>query len=132
MAPWGNFVLDKGMNAAAALTKFRCVKGTAATPESVSPIAAITDDIIGVGQFGVSAGDITRGKGASIRVIGVSETEAAGAIGMWARCQLAADGRVVAGVGASGARLVGICVGNPSTNAGDRISMLVLVGGPLL
>src|SRR5215467_7444988 len=111
---WGNFLLDSGFDAAAAITKFRCVKLSAA--ETVTPVTAITDTVIGVSQFGVASSEILRGKGASIRIWGVTECEAAGAIAVGQRCQLETTGRVSAEVGASGKRLVGVCVGHPSTN----------------
>jgi hypothetical protein len=94
----------------------------------LAPVAAITDLSIGVAQFGVTTAELAKGKDGSVRVIGVSEVEAAGAIPCPSLCTLENDGRVSALVGASGKRIVGMCVGNPSTNAGDRISMLVLVG----
>lgn len=122
---WGNFVLDKGFLATGALTKYRCVKA-AATTEQVSPIAAITDDIFGVAQFGITAAELLQGKDASIRLMGVSEVEAAGAIlyGRW--CTLEADGRVSQLVAASGKKIVGKCLGSPASNAGDRIAMLIV------
>lgn len=123
---WGNFVYDSGFNAAAAITKYRMCKLTAA--ETVGPVTAITDMAIGVEQFGVSALEIPKGKGASVRVIGVSEVEASTAIAVGVRCTLDATGTVSAEVGASGKRLVGICVGHPAAVSGDRIAMLVLVG----
>jgi hypothetical protein len=126
---WGNFVLDKGFDVASAITKYRCVKFTA--NETVGPTTAITDQIAGVAQFGVTAGEILKGKGSDTRMIGVSEVEAGGAIAVGVRCQLETTGVVTAEVGASGKRIVGICVGTPSTNSGDRIAMLILLGGPL-
>lgn len=126
---WGNFILDVGFNASAALTKYRGVKLTAA--ETVGPVTAITDNPIGWEQFGVTAPEIAKGKGSSCRVEGVTEAEASGAIAVGALCQLEADGRVSSIVGASGKRIVGQCVGHPSTNAGDRIAMLVFHGAAL-
>lgn len=123
---WGNFILDVGFNAAGALTKYRFVKLTAA--ETVNVCTAITDNPIGVAQFTVATGDLTRGKGASVRVEGVSEVEAVGAIAVGALCTLETDGRVSNYVAASGKRIVGQCVGHPSTNAGDRISLLIFHG----
>jgi Uncharacterized conserved protein (DUF2190) len=122
---WGNFVLDKGFLATAPLTRFRLVKAGAAT-EQVSPIVVITDDVFGVAQFGITAAELLDGKDASIRVIGVSEVEASGAIlyGRW--CTLDADGRVSQLVAASGKKIVGKCMGNPAVNAGDRIAMLIV------
>lgn len=122
---WGNFVLDKGFDAAAAITKFRCVKFSG-NPEEVTAIAANNDDIAGVAQFSVATTDLARGKGASVRMIGVSEVEAAGAIAIGKFCTLEADGRVSQLVAASGKKIVGKCVGSPSAAAGDRIAMLVL------
>ncbi len=125
----GNFVLDKGYTAAAALTKFRFCKYSAA--ETVTPITAITDKPAGVSQFGVTASEILQGKGSDIRLLGISEVEASGAIAVGDECELGSDGRVKVLAGSSGARIVGMCVGHPSTNAGDRISMLIYRGGGL-
>jgi|SRR5215471_9246654 len=126
---WGNFVLDSGFDAAAAITKFRAVKLSAAG--TVTPVTAITDVIVGFEQFGVSANDITRGKGASVRAMGITEAEANGAIAVGALCTLETTGQVSTYVGASGKRIVGQCVGHPSTNAGDRISLFVTITGAL-
>src|SRR3954462_13372189 len=116
---WGNFVLDKGQLAAGAITKYRAVKQTAV--ETVGPITANTDEFFGFAQFGITAGELAQGKDASVRVMGVTEAEAVGAIGIGVWVTLEADGRVSALVGASGKTIVGKCVGTPSTNAGDRI-----------
>lgn len=121
---WGNFVLDVGFDAAAALTKFRAVKFTA-TAETVTPVTANTDLIAGIAQFTVATADLTRGKGASVRVMGVSEAEAVGAIALGALVTLEADGRVSTYAGSSGKRIIGRCVGSPAANAGDRISLLI-------
>ena len=126
----GNFVLDKGYGCVAAITKFRGVKLTGNT-EEVGPVTAITDDPIGWAQFAVSLAEVAKGKGPSVRLIGITEAEAAGAIAVGARCQLEADGRVSALVGASGKRIVGRCVGHAAVNAGDRISMLIYQGNAL-
>lgn len=122
---WGNFVLDKGFLATASLTKYRCVKFGPAS-EQVSPVTAITNDIVGVAQFSISAAELADGKDASVRVMGVSEVEAAGAIAFGSWCTLEANGTVSQLVAASGKRIVGKCVGNPAVNAGDRIAMLIV------
>jgi hypothetical protein len=101
-----NYLQDKGYTAAAALTKFRAVKFS--TDETVTPVTAITDMVAGVVQHDVSAGEITRGKGASIAVEGDSMWEASAAITIGQRVSIAADGRVKA-VGA-GERIMGHCV----------------------
>ena len=123
---WGNFVYDTGLDVTAAITKFRCVKLTAA--ETVGVVTAITDVPIGVPQYSVATAEVAKGKMASVRVIGVTEAEAKGAIAVGQQVTMETDGRVSALVGASGKRIVGICVGHPSTNAGDRISLLFLAG----
>lgn len=123
---WGNFLYDVGFDipAGQAITKFRAVKLTGAV-ETVSGVSAISDDIVGFAQFGVTVAEQARGKGASVRVMGVTEAEAVGAIAVGQRVTLEADGRVSAYVAASGKRIVGKCVGSPSTNAGDRIALLI-------
>jgi Uncharacterized conserved protein (DUF2190) len=123
----GNFVLDKGYRAAAALTKFRAVKFSAA--ETVTPVTAITDQIAGIVQFGVTAAELAKGKGATVRTMGISEAEASGAIAVGAAVTIAADGRVK--TAAIGERVVGRCVGHAATAAGDRISLFVQTGGHL-
>jgi hypothetical protein len=120
----GNFVLDKGYNAAAALTKFYAVK-YAGTAQTVTPVTAITDFIAGIAQFGVATSELTRGKGASVRVAGISEAVASGAIALGSQVTMDIDGRCSQLVGASGKRIIGRCVGSPSTNAGDRISLMI-------
>ena len=126
----GNFVLDKGYGCSVAITKFRGVKFTG-NAEEVGPISAISDDPAGWAQFGVTTAEVAKGKGPSVRVLGITEAEAAGAIAVGARCQLEADGRVSSIVGASGKRIVGRCVGHAAVNAGDRISMLIYPGNAL-
>jgi Uncharacterized conserved protein (DUF2190) len=118
-----NFVVDKGYRAAAAIIKFRAVKFSAA--ETVTPVTAVGDQIAGFAQFGVTAGEIVKGKGASVRMLGITEAEASAAIAIGALCELVADGRVRTATAASGARVVGRCVGSPAAAAGDRITLLV-------
>lgn len=128
MPAWGNFVLDKGMNAAAAITKFRAVKLSA--EETVTPVTGLGDMVIGVAQFGVTAGEILKGKGCSFRCMGVTEMEADGVIAVGARVGVAADGRASATV-AVGTRIIGVCV-KASGGAGQRCSVLLNIPGPLM
>lgn len=122
----GNFILDKGFDAATALSKFRFVKISGA--ETVTAVTGIADDPIGVNQFAVTVAQIAKGKGASVRLLGISEIETAGAVAVGDRLQLENDGRVSTVVGASGKRIVGKCVGSAAANAGDRISGLIIQG----
>ncbi len=110
----GNYIQDKGYDAAAALTKFRAVKFTAA--ETVGPVTADTDVIAGVVQHDVSAAEILRGKGASVRVEGDSQMECTGNIAIGALVVIAADGRAVTGT--AGDRVIGHCVEANADGAG--------------
>lgn len=101
-----NYIQDKGYNAAAALTKFRAVKFTAA--ETVGPVTADTDIVAGVVQHDVTAPEILRGKGASIAVEGDTLMEASAAIVIGALVVITANGR--AATGTAGDRIIGHCV----------------------
>ena|SRR5215831_2010457 len=127
--PWGNYMLDKGFNLASGqtATKFRAVK-LSGNSEEVTPVTAITDNPIGWAQFGVTAAEVARGKGVSVRVWGVTEAEASAAIAIGQLCTLETDGRVSPLVGASGKRIVGQCVGSAAGAAGDRIALLMFHG----
>jgi Uncharacterized conserved protein (DUF2190) len=129
MAPskTGNYLQDKGYNAAAALTKFRAVKFSAA--ETVTPVTGITDVIAGVVQHDVAAGEITRGKGASVRVEGDSVMEAAGAIVIGVRVCIAADGRALTST--TGNRAIGHCV-EAASGAGDFCRVHLELNGDVI
>jgi len=129
MPAWGNYMLDKGFLVASGqtITKFRAVK-LSGNSEEVTPVTAITDNPIGFAQFGVTVAEIARGKGASVRVWGVTEAEASAAIAIGQLCTLETTGVVSPLVGASGKRIVGQCVGSPAVNAGDRIALLLFHG----
>lgn len=123
----GNFVLDKGYKAAAALTKYRAVKMSAA--ETVTPVTANTDQPIGIAQYSVSSGEITNGKRASVRLIGISEMECSAAMATaGVEVGMASDGRAKAA--ASGERVIGISL-STTANAGERVSVLFLAAGHL-
>ena len=126
-AATGNFVLDKGYRAGAPLTKFRAVKFS--TAETVVPVAAITDQIAGVVQFSVSAAEQAKGKGASVRTMGQTEMEASGAIPIGSPVTITATGTAAAA--ATGARVIGVCVGAAAVNAGDRCTVRLAVSGAL-
>jgi hypothetical protein len=127
MPSWGNFVLDKGMNASAAITKLRAVKLTG--EEVVGPVTALGDMVIGVAQYGVTAGEITKGKGCSFRSIGVTEMEADGVIAVGAPVGITNDGRASATI-AAGTRRIGVCV-EASAGAGQRCTVLLNLPGVL-
>jgi hypothetical protein len=124
MPATGNFVLDKGYDAAAAITKFRAVKFSA--EETVTPVTAITDVVAGVEQFGVSTTEITKGKGASIRVEGATEMEASGVCTVGSLAAIAADGRCQNAT--TGARVIGYFRSGAS-GAGNRASVMLDLPG---
>lgn len=121
-----SFVLSRGFDAEAAITKFRAVKaGTAA--ESVVPVAAANDEVLGVAMFDVTAAEILQGKGASVAMMGIIEMEASVALAVGDDVGISANGRAAAaGVGV---RTIGVCVGNPAGAAGERISVLLSLPG---
>ena len=101
-----NYLMDKGFTAAAALTKFRAVKFSA--EETVTPVTAATDAVAGVAQFGVSAGEITKGKGATVRMAGISLMEASEALVPGNLISITSTG--LAQVAGTTERQIGICV----------------------
>jgi hypothetical protein len=109
-----NYIQDKGYNAAVALTKFRAVKFSAA--ETVTPITGIADVVAGVVQHDVTAGEILRGKGASVAVEGDTMMECTGNIAINALVCIAADGRAVTGTATN--RIIGHCVEANADGAG--------------
>ena len=121
-----NFVLSRGFDAEVALTKGRAVKaGTA--DESVTAVTAEGDEVLGIAMFDVTTAEIGQGKGASVAMMGIADMEAAAALAVGDNVAINASGQAVAAN--SGARTVGVCVGNPSTNSGDRISVLLSLPG---
>lgn len=122
------FVLSRGFDAEAAITKHRAVKaGTIA--ESVIPVAAATDVALGVAEFDVTAAEMTKGKQASVQMAGIVEMEASAALVAGALVGLAANGRAAAA--GAGVRTIGVVVGNPAAGAGERVSVLLALPGIL-
>jgi hypothetical protein len=126
--PTGNYMLDKGYNAAAAIAKFTAVKFSAA--ETVTPVTAIGDNVVGVEQFGVSAAEILKGKGASVRRQGRTEMEAAEAMAIGDQVAVNNAGKAVkASSGASGSRIIGMCDEGCAIN--ERCSIMLDLPGTL-
>jgi hypothetical protein len=121
-----NYLQDKGYVAAAALTKFRAVKFSAA--ETVTPVTADTDVIAGVVQHDVTAAEILLGKGASIAVEGDTLMETTAAILAGALVTVSANGRATSA--ASGDRVIGTCI-EPSGGAGEFARVHLNVAGAL-
>lgn len=100
----GNYLLDKGRKPESALVQYRAVKvGTA--EESVTAVTADTDLLEGIAMFAVSAGEITKGKVASIRMEGIVPWEAGAAVAKGSLVGIDSSGRCI--VAASGKRVHG-------------------------
>lgn len=124
MPATGNYIMDKGYDAAAAITKFRAVKFSA--EETVTPVTAATDVIAGVAQVGVTAGELARGKGVSVRRMGATEMECSAAIAVGALVGMAADGRCK--TAATGERVIGVC-DEATAGAGERARVTLNLPG---
>lgn len=121
-----NYLLSRGFNAGSPLSRGRAVKA-GSNPETVVPVTAANDVVLGVGEFDVSAAEISRGKGQNVHMAGIVEMEASAAIAVGDLVAIAADGR--AAPAASGRRVIGVCVGYPAAAAGDHISVLLGLPG---
>ncbi len=126
MPAYGNFVLDKGFKAAAALTKFRAVKGTGNDGE-VTPVTAVGDVVLGVAQYSVSAGEITKQKLASIRMAGITEMECVGTIQQGALVCTNNVGQAITGTATN--RIIGVALADGA--ASTRIPVALIIGGGL-
>lgn len=125
---YGNFILDKGYDAASALVKFRAVKFHA-NPEAVTAVTGATDAVLGVSQFDVTTAELAKNKGASVRVQGITEWEAGGAITKGAYVTVDSVGRCVAA--ATGNKIWGIAYQAASTS-GDRVAVEITKAGGVM
>lgn len=127
MPAYKNYDRDKGYDAAAALTVFRFCKFSA--EETVTPVTAKTDAVAGVAQFGVTAGELLRGKGASVAQEGISEVEVSATVVVGTLAGLNADGTVH--TAASGDRVVGEFT-KGAVGAGSRAACALSLPGYIL
>lgn len=123
----GNYIQDKGYDAAAAITKFRAVKFSA--EETVTPVTAATDQIAGIAQVGVTAAEILKGKGVQVRRMGASEWECSAAIAVGQPVGMAPDGRCKPA--ATGERVWGQC-DEATAAAGERARVSLNFGASFL
>jgi hypothetical protein len=117
-----NFVLARGFDCAAAVTKRRFVKVSAA--DVVTPVTAASDVVVGVSRYDCTAADILRGKGATVDMMGIAEVEASAAITINTLVGISANGRLAAS--GAGVRTVGVALTAAST-AGDTVTVLLMV-----
>lgn len=121
-----NFILDKGFDAGGAITRKRGVKFSA--DQTVIQVTASTDACAGVAQESVSAGEQARGKGVPVAMEGITVMEAGAAITIGTDVMCDTSGRAIPAVTA-GNRVIGRCVGSPSTASGqDTMIQLSLPG----
>jgi hypothetical protein len=127
-AATGNFLLDKGYDAAAAITKFRAVKFSAA--ETVTPVTAATDVPCGVAQVGVTAGELALGKGVNVRTAGITEMEGAEAMATpgIVVC-INASGQAISYASASATHRIIGTLEQPCGGAGQRCSVRLNLSG---
>ena len=127
MAEGFNMVLAVGYDASAALTKYAAVKLTA--DQTVGPVTAEGDVIIGVSQYGVTSAEILQGKGASVMLMGVSMMKVgAGGVTLGTIGVSDAAGLVVASN--TGARPLGLVLATGVAN--DYVPVLLTPGLPLI
>jgi len=103
--PTGNFIQDKGYDAAVALVKYRAVKFSAV--ETVTPCTAVTDMVVGVVQHDVATLEIAKGKGAAVRRAGATVMEANEAIAVGQEVAIHTNGTAKVAVATN--RIIGIC-----------------------
>jgi len=123
-----NQVESKGFNAAAAITKGRAVKSTG-NPEEVTPVTAATDVVFGIAVFDVSAGEIARGKGATVVLIGQAVMEASEAINEGQLISPTATG--TAQVAAATERVIGVAM-EAASGAGKYFKIHLSLPGTIL
>lgn len=101
---FGNYLRDKGFDVTGALAQYVFVKGDGSG--GVTAITSTSDQPVGVTQFHVTASELARGKGASVRGIGISEIVLGSNCSLGQLAGLLADGSVR--VAQSGDTVVGI------------------------
>ena len=116
----GNFILDKGYDAGGVIRKYRAVKFSA--DETVVEITASTDICIGVEQFGVTAPEQAKGKGASVRTAGRSLMEAGAAIALGVAVMADTQGRAITATATN--RVIGVTE-DAAGAAGDQVSVML-------
>lgn len=121
---YGNFVLDKGYKADNPIAKFAAVK-QGADDDSVD-VAGAGDLVLGFSQFDVTTDDIGNQKGASVRMMGITEAVVKTGATVNAGQQVTTDTGGVVKASAVGDHVCGVALTSVATAAaGDRISVLI-------
>lgn len=125
--PGPNMVLDKGMYPDAASNSFKCQKLVTTAKEHVTEAGA-GEPVFGVLQETVSSDDVTNGRVANIRVMGISRCIADGAITIGDKLEAGATGYVSKATATTAKQYqVGIAL-TTVTTAGDHIDVLLTPG----
>lgn len=122
--PGPNDVLSKGLIADTAIPKFYAVKLSG--KENASVCDTLGEVAIGVCQEEITADDVTDGRVAAVRIMGISNCVASAAITQGAEVTVAADGRVV--TAGTGHRVLGVAM-NAAAQAGDWVPVLLTPAG---
>lgn len=118
--PGPNFVLDLPYKLASALGPFLGVKLSA--DDTVTPCTAATDFCIGFTQENIVTADVTNGRVADIRVMGVTRAIAGGTVTRGTNATMNASSQVVAA--ATGNRVCGIFLTSGVVN--DQVNLLIV------
>jgi hypothetical protein len=126
--PGANFVLDKGYQAAAATTKFFCVK-FGSGDQLMTPVTGTNDAVLGICLETVSAQDATDGRVVDIRIMGIATCIAQAAIARGAKVRAHSTGKVTPVAGTAGLveNIVGIALETVTTD-GDWVHVLLTPG----
>lgn len=124
--PGPNDVLSKGFIADSAIPKFYAVKLSG--KENCTVVTVKGELTEGVCQEEITADDVTDGRVAAVRVMGITNCVASAAISQGDEVTVAADGRVATVVAASGDRVLGIAQ-NAAAQAGDWVPVLLTPAG---
>lgn len=89
---FGNYLMDKGYDVSNPISIFQFVKGDGAG--GVEPVTSTSDEPLGVSQFHVTASEMLKGKGSSVRGMGISEVYCTGDVSLGDPAGLVADGTV--------------------------------------
>lgn len=121
-----NDILSKGFIVDTPIPKFYAVKLSG--KENVSVVDTAGELTEGICQEEIVQQDVDDGRKAAVRVLGISNCIAGAAITQGDEVTVAADGRVITAVAASGNRVLGIAQ-NAAAAAGDWVPVLLTPAG---
>jgi hypothetical protein len=123
--PGPNFILDKGFRTQAAVNAWTAVK-TGTVNESVTPVTAVTDVVLGWSQETATAQDAIDGRVINVRMMGITRAIAGAAVGRGVRVKITATGTVIPATASGPAH--GIAMFSVTT-LGDHVDVLITPNG---